>query len=410
MSRLRFQAESKESKDPIRGNKLLRPYPIEEKIKTTHEENPRDRAVGYAKEQAGTTVTARNVQLPGKVYTQPGCQDEGPPRSDKEKCRICVGRHTHQDTRSKAEVKDNKTLQYFDPQKEITIECDEGLGACLLQDGTPVNFTSRGLIDAETRYCNLEREIFAVAWAVNHYRQYVYGQRCKIVNDHTPLQQIIKKDIRDTSTWLQRLLLRCQGYDFTIEYKKGVEMHISDCLSRCVPSPAPNLGPVFPQTSQIGIFEITTANESDIHKIQSTQKRDPVFQELECLSQEGWPEHHNQVSVLATADWGYRHDIAVIDGNVKSQRSLVPQKMCKRSLQKLHRVHQGVNKSIQRARDTWFWPGMSEQIRRLILACPSFLEPQPRQKKAAVIPVITTNAMQILGCEFSSITVDGTVA
>ena len=151
-------------------------------------------------------------------------------------------------------------------------------------------------------------------------------------------------------------------------------------------------------------------DESDIHKIQSTQKRDPVFQELECLSQEGWPEHHNEVSVLATADWGYRHDIAVIDGNVKSQRSLVPQKMWERLFQKLHRVHQGVNKSIQRARDTWFWPGMSEQISRLILACPSFLEPQPRQKKAAVIPVITTNAMQILSCEFSSITVDGTVA
>ena len=238
--------------------------------------------------------------------------------------------------------------------------------------------------------------MLAVAWAVNHYRQYVYGRRFKIVSDHTPLQQIIKKDIRDTSTWLQQLLVRCQGYDFTIEYKKGVEMHISDCLSRCVPSPAPNLGPVFPETSQIRIFEITAANESDIHKIRSTQKRDPVFQELECLSQEGWPEHHNQVSMLATANWVYRHDIAVIDGE--------------RLLQKLHRVHQVVNKSIQRARDTWFWPGMSEQIRRLILACPSFLEPQPRQKQAAVIPVITTNAMKILGCEFSSITVDGTVA
>ena len=121
---------------------------------------------------------------------------------------------TFKDTRSKAEVKDNKTLQYFDPQKEITIECDEGLGACLLQDGTPVNFTSRGLIDAETRYCNLEREMLAVAWAVNRYRQYVYGQRFKIpvVNDHTPLPQIIKKDIRDKATISQsntRRVLRC---------------------------------------------------------------------------------------------------------------------------------------------------------------------------------------------------------
>lgn len=42
---------------------------------------------------------------------------------------------------------------------------------------------------------------------------------------------------------------------------------------------------------------------------------------------------------------------------------------------------------------------MSEHIRRLILTCPSCLEHQPRQKQSAVIPVITTNAMQILGCD-----------
>ena len=67
----------------------------------------------------------------------------------------------------KAEDKDNTTLQYFDPQKEITIECDasqKGLGVCLLQEGKPVNSLSRSLIDAETRYCNLEREMLAVAW------------------------------------------------------------------------------------------------------------------------------------------------------------------------------------------------------------------------------------------------------
>ena len=258
----------------------------------------------------------------------------------------------------KAELKDNTTLQYFDPQKEIVIECDasqKGLGACLLQDGKPVNFSSRSLIDAETRYCNLEREMLAVAWAVNHYRQYVYGQKFKVLSDHSPLQQIIKKDIRDTTTRLQRLLLRCQGFDFTISYKKGTEMHISDCLSRCVPPPAPNQGPVFPESSQIGIFEVTAAKESEIQKIRSAQKKDPVFQELERLCQQGWPEHRNQVSELAAAYWDYRHDIAVIDGIiVKSQRIVVPQKMRECLLQKLHRVHQGVDKSIQRARDKWF--------------------------------------------------------
>lgn len=103
--------------------------------------------------------------------------------------------------------------------------------------------------------------MLAVAWAVNYYQQYVYGQRFKIVSEHSPLQQIIMKDIRDTTTRRQRLLLRCQGYDFTSEYKKGAEMHIYDCLSRCVPPPAPNQG------LDIEIFEVTAANESDIQKI-----------------------------------------------------------------------------------------------------------------------------------------------
>ena len=103
---------------------------------------------------------------------------------------------------------------------------------------------------------------------------------------------------------------------------------------------------------------------------------------------------------LATAYWDYRHDIAVIDGIiVKNQRIVVPQKMRECLLQKLHRVHQGVDKSIQRARNKWSRPGMTEQIRRLILTCPSCTEHQPRQKQAAVTPVITTNAMQILGCD-----------
>ena len=118
-------------------------------------------------------------------------------------------------------------------------------------------------------------------------------------------------------------------------------MHISNCLSRCVPLPAPNQGPVFPETNQIEIFEVAVANESDIQRIRLTQKKDPVFQELEHLCQEGWPEHCNQVPELAIAYWDYRHDIAVIDGIiVKSQRILVPQKMGECLLRKLHRVHQ----------------------------------------------------------------------
>ena len=117
---------------------------------------------------------------------------------------------------------------------------------------------------------------------------------------------------------------------------------------------------------------------------------------------EGWPEQRNQVPELVTTYWDYRHDIAVIDGIlVKSQRILVPQKMREGLVQKLYRVHQGVDKSIHRARDLdkRSWPDITEQIRRLILTGSSSLEHQTRQKQAATVPVITANAMQILDCD-----------
>lgn len=65
---------------------------------------------------------------------------------------------------------------------------------------------------------------------------------------------------------------------------------------------------------------------------------------------EGWPEQRNQMPELVTTYWDYRHDIAVIDEIlVKSQRILVPQKMREGLVKKLY--HQGVDKSIHRARD-----------------------------------------------------------
>ena len=97
MPRLRLQAQPEESKDPLGPDKLFRPYPNKRGIKTRRKEDPRDKAVGNSKEQAGATVTARNVQLPGKVCTQSGCQDTGPSGSSKEERRIRLGGDTHQD-------------------------------------------------------------------------------------------------------------------------------------------------------------------------------------------------------------------------------------------------------------------------------------------------------------------------
>ena len=294
-------------------------------------------------------------------------------------------------------------LQYFDPQKEITIECDaskKGLGACLLQDGQPVDFASRSLTDAETRYSNIEREMLAVTWAVLHYRQYVYGQTFTVQNDQEPLEPIFKKDLHSIPARLQRMVMRLQGYDMSIVYKKGQEMYVPDCLSRCIPKASPKQPPIFSDVMAAGIFEVNTTTESDVQKIRRETQKDPALSELMKLVQFGWPEQKNQLPDQVVAYWNYRYDLAILDGLlIRGNKIVIPQSMRAHTLKKLHKVHQGVEKSLERAREKFFWPGLTEQVKQMILSCPDCLENQPRQKPMSIIPITTTQPMQVLGID-----------
>ena len=50
-------------------------------------------------------------------------------------------------------------LRYYDRNRPVILQCEaslKDLGACILQDGKPIAFTSKSLMDTETRYVNIE--------------------------------------------------------------------------------------------------------------------------------------------------------------------------------------------------------------------------------------------------------------
>ena len=60
-------------------------------------------------------------------------------------------------------------LAYYDPNKETILQTDasiKGLGACLLQQGKPVYFTSKALTEAQKGYVVIELESLAVVLAM----------------------------------------------------------------------------------------------------------------------------------------------------------------------------------------------------------------------------------------------------
>ena len=147
--------------------------------------------------------------------------------------------HTEAFERIKAALISAPLLAYFDPAKEATLQCDAsqyGLGAALLQEGRPIAYASRSLSETERSYAQIEKELLSVLFAMERFDMYTYGRPIHVHSDHQPLQTIVRKPLAAALKHLQRMLLRMQRYDFTLQYKKGSELYLADTLSRLHPS------------------------------------------------------------------------------------------------------------------------------------------------------------------------------
>ena len=105
------------------------------------------------------------------------------------------------------------TLSYFITNAPTIIQVDAsgtGLGAVLMQNYKPIYYASRPLLDTETRYANIERELLAVVYGCKRFHHFVFGKEFTIESDHKPLEMIILKHIATAPPRLQRMLLKLQ--------------------------------------------------------------------------------------------------------------------------------------------------------------------------------------------------------
>ena len=110
-----------------------------------------------------------------------------------------------------------------------------GIGAALSQMTEPateyvVAYASRSNNRAESTYSSYEGECLAAVWAITHFRHYLYGRHFILSTDHQPLNWLMTSD--KLTGKLARWALILQEYDFTIQYRPGVNNMNADGLSR----------------------------------------------------------------------------------------------------------------------------------------------------------------------------------
>src|SRR5271163_3328668 len=124
--------------------------------------------------------------------------------------------------------------------RPFQIECDASeyaVGCCLSQIDDEGNerhiaFASSKLTDTQRRWSVLEKEGYAVVYALRQFDVLVFGSPVDVYCDHDPLQYMINNSPK--SAKMTRWALGLARYDLRVHHKAGALNVNADCLSRLI--------------------------------------------------------------------------------------------------------------------------------------------------------------------------------
>ena len=247
------------------------------------------------------------------------------------------------------------------------------------------------------------------------FEYYLYGRKVTVETNHSPLEQIFKENIAEAPARLKRLLLRCMKFDITVRYKAGKSIPVADALSRVCFKAGADVHRAGADLNKAGADLNKTGADvnKEIHfittkscpiNIKSTQEATIQDQDLNKLKDvifKGWPEYRKQCPQEPLDYWTFRCDLVIEDGLIlKGDRIIIPEPLRGQVLEALHTGHQGETKCLLLARESMFWPGITNDIKQLVKDCDICNKYQVEQPKLPVMqPDLPTRPWEKLGTD-----------
>ena len=263
----------------------------------------------------------------------------------------------------------NTLLRYCDRNLPVTVQVDaslRGLGACLIQkhngEDRPIAFASKSLMDAETRYANIERELLAIIFACQCFSTYLLGRSFIAETDHKPLEMIAMKNLANAPPCLQRMLLELQRYDVTIKYRPGNQMQLADALSHCLARAS--------QEIKLDMrVDYIAFMKPWIEKLKDSMQRDPIMGKVYQLTQQGWP-HQKRRATFGMGILGLQDKLSTDDRLLlKGPRLIIPEELQEEYLSHLHEGHLSANKVQENTKQHMYWTGIDVDIEDYTKRC-----------------------------------------
>jgi transposase InsO family protein len=276
-------------------------------------------------------------------------------------------------------------IQTFDPDKETVLLTDasrlKGIGFALIQKDSDgkialIQCASRSLDGAESRYSTIELEALAIIWAIKKSKFYLYGcpKPFQVITDHRPLIGAFKKPMEENSNRLRRFREQVCDYPFTLTWVEGKNHLIADALSRAPHFEPPEEGEA-DQVNLVSLYGCRLTQDPAFGRLISHAKEDPDYQAiLDAITSDkrcqDLPPTHPARAFSNVWD-----ELAIQDGLItRNDRIVVPAKERPFILDLLHLPHSGLRKTLQNARQLYFWPDMTVDVKAKVEQCHACLE------------------------------------
>ena len=302
-------------------------------------------------------------------------------------------------------------LAYPDTNKPYTLYTDASgtcIGACLTQscdmaddeipnvsNEKPIYYLSHKLSKTQCKWSTVEKEAYAIHFALQKLDHYLHGAQFVIKTDHKPLKYLLESPMQNKK--IQLWALSMAGYNCTIEYIAGTTNTCADLLSRRPDEPGrcqeENLTEELDLDVNDKTFQVDVINSNEFEPKKfascdvpfddslvkpddclpgldmiSEQNKDDELLELKTILVHGEPSKEVQRRYLVVDNVVYY--LTDPDGDTvlrlyvhKHLRALV--------VKQYHddNGHMGVQKTFDCIRQKYFWPNLFKELYQYVSSC-----------------------------------------
>lgn len=216
----------------------------------------------------------------------------------------------------------------------------------------------------EQRYRQIEREMLAISWALQHFHIYIFGTHFDLYTDHKPLVSILNNPKSSPSARIERLCLKIQQYSYTIKHQKGAD-NPADYLSRHPMRRQPD--DQF-ETKIEGycnfLLRHSLPQAISVEQVRESTKNDTVLQHVMDSLKFNKRIMYSQFESV-------RHEFSVVREIVLRKNQIVlPADLQQRAITIAHKGHLGIVKTKQLLRTKIWFPSMDKIVEQLVKTCP----------------------------------------